>query len=100
MMQEHMRKLAEEGKRKFPKEALCLTWNAKEFLGVTPLLKFYLDIGMVIDKIHYAVNYTRSRPFKKFVDDMVAVRVAAVGTNDPLGQRAKFTLNSMAGRFG
>ena len=100
MMQEHMRKLAENGNRTFPKEALCLTWNAENFLGVTPLLRFYLNIGMKITKIHYAVNYTRNRPFKKFVDDMVAVRVAAVGKNDPLGQRAKFTLNSMAGRFG
>ena len=95
-----MRQFAKEGNRKFPVEALCLTWNAENFLGVTPLLKFYLNIGIKITKIHYAVNYTRGRPFKKFVDDMVAVRVAAVGKNDPLGQRAKFTLNSMAGRFG
>lgn len=100
MLSKRMLKQAEDGNRKFPFEALCLTWNAKEFLGVTPLLQFYLEIGFKITKVHYVVNYTRGKPFRKFVKDMVAIRVSAVGKNKPLGQRAKFTLNSMAGRFG
>ena len=102
MLSEKMLSLATEQRRKFPCQALCLTWNAENFLGITPLLKFYLEIGITISKIHYAVNYTRGRPFNKFIEEMVAIRVAAEKppVNKPLGQRAKFTLNSMAGRFG
>ena len=91
---------AKKANKKFPAEMLCLTWNAKDFLGVTPLLRFYLNMGFRITKVHYAVNYTRGRPFAKFVADMVAVRVEALGKNKARGDRAKFTLNSMAGRFG
>ena len=88
--------------REFPRPALCLTWNAENFLAITPLLKFYLELGIKITKVHYAVNYTRGRPFNEFIEKMVAIRVQAEKppVNKPLGQRAKFTLNAMAGRFG
>ena len=44
--------------------------------------------------------FIQEAPFSKFVSDLVDVRVNAVGNNAPLGDRAKFAMNSAIGRFG
>ena len=101
MLGEKMKNLAKVGKKDFPKETRTLTWNAADLILTTPTVKQYLELGMVISNITWAVEYKPTKPFTNFVDGMVQVRIDAEKTgNKPLGERAKFCLNSCVGRFG
>ena len=55
---------------------------------------------MKAHSLSWAIQYIEGSPFSKFVKDMVEISIAAYGNNGPLGDRAKFTLNSCVGRFG
>ena len=116
MLSDEMRELALSNGREFPYECRTLAWNASELIVISPLLKFYIDLGMRISKIYWAIQYIPSKPFGKFVKDLVKIRyiykhlytfmkklsavsnsyhrIDSVGTNEPLGQRAKHILNS------
>ena len=101
MLSESMRRLARENGKKFPMVTRTLTWNAENVILTTPLVNFYTEIGMKITNIRWAIQYVPSKPFTNFVDGMVDVRIQAKRTgNNPLGERAKFCLNSCVGRFG
>ena len=89
--------MANARKINFPFSAKTLTWNAKKFIGCTPLLRFYLSLGMKLSNIRWALEYQRGAPFKDFVNLMVDERVQAAEEevpNQPRGDRAKFVLNS------
>ena len=87
--------------RKFPQNVLTLAHNADEILIISPLLKFYIELGLTVDKVYYCIQYLENTPFKSFVDQLVDIRVSSVETNNPaLGDRAKFCLNSAVGKFG
>ena len=93
--------MANERKIKFPFMAKTLTWNATEFIGCTPLLRFYLSLGMHLSNIRWALQYERGAPFKDFVNLLVDERVQAAEENppnQPRGDRAKFVLNSAVAR--
>lgn len=91
---------AEERKIKFPVTAKTLTWNAEGYIGCTPLLQFYMELGMEIKNIQWALQYQKATPFGNFVKAMVDVRVAAKkNKNGPAGDRAKFVLNSSVGKL-
>ena len=82
----------------FPISAKSLSWNSKAYIGCTPLLRFYMQLGMKISNVRWALQYQSAQPFKKFVDSLVEVRIDATRTkNGPLGDRAKFVLNSGVG---
>ena len=100
MLDPSILKKAQDQGRSFPYETRTLTWNADGLVIVTPLLRRYLQLGLKIKHIHYAVQYAPTKPFQKFVDELVEIRIKSVGTNPALGDRAKFTLNSACGRFG
>ena len=91
---------AKENKRSFPHTCLTLTYNADNFIVTTPLLKFYLSIGMKVTNVHWALQYVPTKPFEQFVNELVNIRVNSFNINNALGDRAKFTLNSSVGRFG
>ena len=99
MLDEKMKGIAEENGISFPYKVKTLTHNHDERIIATPLLRFYLNLGMTVDHIFYAIQYQEEKPFKKFVDDLVEVRINAVGVNEPKAARAKFTMNSAIGRF-
>jgi len=101
MLSETILKLAKENNRKFPQTCITLTYNANDFIVTTPLLQFYLQLGMVVTNVYWAIQYVPTKPFEKFVKELVEVRIQSVITENPsLGDRAKFTLNSCVGRFG
>ena len=100
MLSEAMKNNAKEANREFPQECLTLTWNATDFIICSPLLKFYISLGMKAFDLKWAIQYIEAQPFSEFVDKMVEVRIGAYGNNGPLGDRAKFTLNGCVGRFG
>ena len=84
---------------KFPYQAKTLTWNASGFIGTTPLLKFYLDLGMKLSNVRWAMQFQAGAPFSGFVEMMVKERIKAkIDGNDPAGDRAKFVLNSAVAR--
>ena len=87
--------------REFPHSCLTMRHNKNKIILATPLLKFYLSLGMEASNIEWALEYLADeKPFEGYVKEMVKVRIASVGVNEPLGARAKFTLNSSAGRMG
>jgi hypothetical protein len=87
--------------REFPHSCLTMRHNKKQIILATPMLKFYLSLGMEATNMEWALEYLADeKPFENFVSEMVKVRIASVGVNEPLGARAKFTLNSSAGRMG
>ena len=101
MLSPNMQRLARECKKTFPKETRTLTWNAEDLILTTTMVDFYLKLGMIVSNIRWAVQYYPSKPFEDFVDGMVKIRIEALKTdNAPLGDRAKFCLNSCVGRFG
>ena len=90
---------ARQRKCKFPIRVKSLCWNAKAYIGCSPLLQFYLEIGMKLKNIQWALQYQRDTPFSNFVDSLVNVRIEATkDKNGPLSDRCKFVLNSAVGK--
>ena len=85
---------------KFPVKQKTLIWNSKGYIGCTPLLKFYMELGMKISNLQWALQYEKSEPFKDFVSSMVKERINATDLkNGPRGDRAKLVLNSAVGKY-
>ena len=100
MLSKSVAKQVSDAKVKLPYKCMTLKWNADAIILTTPLLQFYLSIGMEISNLQWALQYHETKPFKHFVQEMVDIRISSYGKNKPLGDRAKFTLNSCCGRFG
>ena len=99
MLSEATQNLAKSRSIKFPVTAKTLTWNAVGFIGCTTLLKFYKELGMELSNVRWALQYERGAPFSDFVNSLVDVRIDAIkNDNGPLGDRAKFVLNSAVAR--
>ena len=84
-----------------PRRALIGSYKGDKILLGTPLLKFYLDQGLVVSRVHRAIQW-RSHPWlEPFADFMSTSRRAAVA--DPnqkiLGETAKLVGNAGFGRF-
>ena len=84
------------------RKALVGSYWAEKKLISTPLLKWYLEHNLVIDKVHYILQYKRARPFKEFMDKVVHLRRQAArdGTRDAFLKALLFKLagNSLYGR--
>ena len=84
--------------------------NNKKLLGVmkaekirlySPLLKWYLNHGLQVTKIHRYISYTSSRPFKWFPEEVSSARRAADQDKNKkqLGDTAKLKGNSFYGKM-
>ena len=84
--------------------------NNKKLLGVTkaekillysPLLKWYLNRGLQVKKIHKYISYTPGTPFKWFPEEVSAARRAADNDKNKkqLGDTAKLKGNSFYGKM-
>ena len=51
--------------------------KAEKFLLYSPLLKWYLNNGLQVTKIHKYISYTSGRPFKWFPEEVSCARRAA-----------------------
>ena len=101
MLAPKMKQMALEGGRSFPYETNTLTWSGEDLLLITPLIQFYISLGMKIRNIRWCVKYHKDQPFENFVNSLVDLRIQAVRECNPqLSNRAKFTMNSAVGRFG
>lgn len=64
---EHMRQFAEEeGLLKRPTRTLLCSYFAEKSLIATPLLRWYLQHGLVVTDIHQTIQYTPKHAFQNF----------------------------------
>ena len=75
--------------------------KAEKILLYSPLLKWYLNHGLQITKIHKYISYTPGRPFKWFPEEVSGVRRAADQDKNKrqLGDTAKLKGNSFYGKM-
>ena len=68
MLSEAMQTLCESYRMKFPRPPqLSLRYSAKNHMTTTETLRFYLELGLRVTKVHRIIEYQRSRPLEKFV---------------------------------
>lgn len=78
----HMRSFAEEeGLLKRPVKSLICSYFADDLLIATPLLKWYLDHGLVVDKVTQTIQYFQGYAFRGFGEDVMTAR--REGDSDP-----------------
>jgi hypothetical protein len=66
--------------REFPHKCLTMRHNKNQIILATPMLRFYLSLGMEASNIEWALEYLADeKPFANFVNEMVQVRIASVG---------------------
>ena len=75
--------------------------KAEKILLYSPLLKWYLNHGLQVTKIHRYISYTSGRPFKWFPEDVSSARRAADQDKNKkqLGDTAKLKGNSFYGKM-
>ena len=79
---EHMQQFVNDNKlTKNPKRGLIGSMFGDNILLTTPLLKWYLDHGLVVTKIYEVIEYTPNRCFQTFADNVSNARRA--GDIDP-----------------
>lgn len=98
----HMEKFGKaRGCMPSPRRSLIGSYWAKKILLATPLLKFYLLEGMVVSKVHQAVEWVHEACFGSFGDFVSTSRREAdlPGGSTILGETAKTVGNAGYGRF-
>ena len=75
--------------------------KAEKILPYSPLLKWYLNHGLQVTKIHKYISYTPGRPFKWFPEEVSGARRAADQDKNKrqLGDTAKLKGNSFYGKM-
>ena len=75
--------------------------KAEKILLYSPLLKWYLNHGLQVTKIHNYISYTSGRPFKWFPEEVSGARRAADQDKNKrqLGDTAKLKGNSFYGKM-
>ena len=75
--------------------------KAEKILLYSPLLKWYLNHGLQVTKIHKYISYDSSRPFNWFPEEVSAARRAADQDKNKkqLGDTAKLKGNSFYGKM-
>ena len=75
--------------------------KAEKILLYSPLLKWYLNHGLRVTKIHRYISYTSSRPFAWFPEEVSSARRAADNDKNKkqLGDTAELKGNSFYGKM-
>ena len=75
--------------------------KAEKILIYSPLLKWYLNHGLQVTKIHRYISYTSGRPFKWFPEEVSSARREADNDKNKkqLGDTAKLKGNSFYGKM-
>ena len=64
----------EEGTNSQPRKMLISSFTIQNGTLITPLLLFYLQLGLVVTKIHRSVEYTPKKCFNSLVRSAVDAR--------------------------
>ena len=85
-----------------PRQMLISSFTLQNGTLITPLLLFYLQLGLVVTKIHSFVEYTPKKCFNKFVQSAVDAR--RKGDENPnssdVAETIKLLANSSYGYYG
>ena len=89
----------EEGTMSQYRKMLISSFTLQNGTLITPLLLFYLQLGLVVTKIHRFVEYTRKKCFNSFVQ--AVVDASRTGDENPnssvVAETLKFLANSSYG---
>ena len=91
---------AERGIMRQPRRSLISSYFAEKSLIATPLLKWYLEMGLEVTKVYQVAQYTPAACFKRFGDTVTAARrEAAIDDSKAIiGSTYKLLGNSSYGR--
>ena len=89
------------GRKKIKNNKNLGVMKAEKILLYSPLLKWYLNHGLHVTKIHKYISYTPGRPFKWFPEEVSSARRAADQDKNKkqLGDTAKLKGNSFYGKM-
>ena len=83
---------------KEPQSTVVQTYNAKQLLLMTEMVKLYLEQGIKVSNVTKVIQYQPGRALAPFVKKVTSMRIAAKEENDePKGTTAKLMGNS--GKF-
>jgi hypothetical protein len=86
---------------KLPQRTLIQCFNAKQILLYTPMIQFYLKLGLEISNISQFIQYRPATVFQDFVSKITDGRIAAEKNGNPsLGLAYKIIGNSGYGKMG
>ena len=86
---------------KLPQKTLIQTYNGKQLLLYTPVIKFYMDLGLEISNVTKFIQFKAARPLEPFVEKITEGRIAACESgNGPLELAYKIIGNSGYGKLG
>ena len=70
-----MRSFAENNNfLKKPRKALISSLKAENIILITPLLKWYIDNGLIVDSINFVMEFTPEKSFSKFMEQVTEAR--------------------------
>ena len=72
----------EEGIMSQPRKLLISSFTLQNRTLITPLLLFYLQLGLVVTKTHRVVEYTPNKYFSSFVQAAVDSRMKSDGNSN------------------
>ena len=84
----------------FPRKTIVQSMHGENVLLHTALIKFYLDNGFYLTKIHQLYEYQGSKCFEDVYSKVYNARVEATETGDTMKATAvKLVSNSMYGQL-
>ena len=98
---EHMKKYCEEsGLLPSPRPMLISSYFAVNTLIATPLLKWYIDMGLVVTRVYMVMQYRRRRCFLRVTENAAEKRrIADLDSSQKLaGESTKLLANSIYGK--
>ena len=98
---EHMKKYCEEsGLLPSPRPMLISSYFAVNTLIATPLLKWYIDMGLIVTRVYMVMQYRRSRCFLRVTENAAEKRrIADLDSSQKLaGESTKLLANSIYGK--
>jgi hypothetical protein len=101
MLSPYMTKRCKARNYKLPQKTLIQTFNAKQILLYTPMIRFYLKLGLEISNISQFIQYRPAEVFDDFVDKITTGRIQAKANgNESLESAYKVIGNSGYGKMG
>ena len=94
-LSEYMSERVQENATALPRTTVVQTYHAKQLLMFTPLVKFYIDLGLKISNITTFVQYLPMKCLKPFMEKVTNMRIAAAYDGEETkGNSAKLIGNS------
>ncbi|DAC80328.1 TPA_asm: PolB [Tasmanian devil feces bidnavirus 1] len=75
----------------------CNLFPKKNYLVLSTLLSYYLQRGLILEKVHYVYKFTSGYPLKNYVINNINIRKANLD-NKPLADFCKLKNNSIYGK--